>query len=516
MYGKIQLYEKFYIMKMQPTKILKFLTLLISTSFLCAPSFGDGPICQNEDRETIGSLYETEDKAPVTLQETLERTYMQNATLDAARAGLRATDETVSQANADWRPSLSVEGVQSFQQINPINAHGRRLRTFEGSTGYTAEVLQNIYKGGATEAQIGVAESNVFGEKAGLFSTEQQVLLSAITAHAAIIANQDIVKYQQDAVSFYKKFLERTQARFEVGDEKASRADVEAAFAEYEGAKGDLSSAFGDLETSKAQYFQIVASSPENLEPANILLELPETYKEVLETALANNPQITQARYKVEAAQYNIDLQIAGLLPVLGVVGSVGNDRRFGKNLGLEDHPKRTIVGGRAVLDVPIYKQGIPSSQIRQAYQTLAQQKISLVQTQRAVEEAAKTAWENLIAARGTLKGYMAKVKAQEIAVEGKMEEANVGLATIVDVLFVQKELIQAQIALVNAEKNLVTTTYSVLQAMGSLMAYSLKLNVNYYDPDAYYNEYKDAWIQFWQGDDLRYVKDEPYGPICR
>lgn len=499
---------------MQPTKIFKILTLLISSSILCTPSFGGGPICKNENRESISSLYETEDNTPVTLQETLERTYMQNATLDAARAGLRATDETVSQANADWRPSLSVQGVQSFQHVYPIGGH--RLRTRQGSTGYTAEVTQNIYKGGATEAQIGVTESNVSGEKAGLFSTEQQVLLSAIEAHATIIATQDIVKYRQDAVSFYKQFLERTQARFEVGDEKASRADVEAAFADYEGAKGDLSTAIGDLEAAKAKYFQIVASSPENLEPANILLELPETYTEVLEEAKANNPQITQARYKIEAAQYSVDLRIAGLLPVLGVVGSVGNDRRFGNRASqLEDHPKETTLAARAILDVPIYKQGIPSSEIRQAYQTLAQQKVNWVQAQREVEQAAKTAWENLIAARGALKGYMAQVKAGEIAAEGKMEEANVGLATIVDVLFVQKDLIAAQIALVNAEKNLITATYSVLQAMGSLMACSLKLNVNYYDPDVYYSEYKDAWIQFWQGEDLRYVKDEP-GPICK
>lgn len=506
--------KKFYIMKMQHTKILKFLTLLISTSFLCAPSFGDVPLCKNESQETSKSLSETENQAPVTLQETLERAYMQNATLDAARAGLRATDEIVSQANADWRPSLSVQGTQSYQQTYPIQAHGLRQRSHQGSTGYVAEITQNIYKGGATDAQIGVAESNVFGEKAGLFSTEQQVLFSAIEAHASVIANQDIVKYRQDSVSFYKQFLDRTQARFEVGDEKAARADVEAALADYEGAKADLSKAIGALETSKAQYFQIVASSPENLAPADILLELPETYEEVLERAKANNPQITQASYAVEAAEYTVDLRIAGLLPVLGVAGTVGNDRRFGT--GLSDHPKQTSLGARAILDVPIYRQGIPSSEIRQAYQTLAQQKVNLVQAQRVVEQGAKTAWENLIAAREALKGYMAQVKAQEVAVEGKMEEANVGLATIVDVLFLQKDLIQAQINLVNAEDALVTATYSVLQAMGSLMACSLKLNVKYYDPDVYYNEYKNAWIQFWQGEDLRYVKDEPRGPMCR
>lgn len=490
---------------MQHTKILKFLTVLISTSILFDPSFGAAPICKKECQETVKNPAEQENQTPVTLQETLERTYMQNATLDAARAGLRAEDENVSQANAEWRPSLSVEGRQNYQLVYPIQAHGRRSRSHFGSTGYVATIQQNIYQGGATDAQIGVSESNVFGAKAGLFSTEQQVLLSAITAHASVIAAQDIVKYWQDSVSFYKQFLDRTQAQFEVG--LISRPDVEASLAEYEGAKASLSSAIGDLETAKAQYFQIVASSPENLVPADILLELPETYQEALERAKASNPQITQAKYAVEAALYNVDLQISGLLPVLGVSGTVGNDRQFGT--GREDHPKETTLGAQATLTVPIYAQGIPNSKIRQAYQTLAQQKVNLVQAKREVEQAAKTAWEGLIAAREALKGYMAQVKAQEIAVEGKMEEVNVGLATTVDVLFLEQDLIKAQINLVNAEKTLITASYTVLQAMGDLMACSLKLNVKYYDPDAYYNEYKNAWIQFWQGEDLRYVKDE-------
>jgi outer membrane protein len=109
----------------------------------------------------------------------------------------------------------------------------------------------------------------------------------------------------------------------------------------------------------------------------------------------------------------------------------------------------------------------------------------------------------------------MAAVKAGELAVEGGSAEADVGVTSIVDVLVLQKDLIQAQIQLVTAQEALITTTYGVLQAMGSLMACTLKLNVRYYDPDCYYNEYKDAWIQFWQGEDWRYVRDEPCGPIC-
>lgn len=506
-------------MKMKQTTILKLFTLLISTSFLCAPSFGDTPLCQKEVQENPCEnpceLSKEKDQHPVNLQETLERTYMQNATLDALRASLRATDETLSQANAEWRPSLSVKGTQAYGQVYPIDAHGTASRSHSVSTSYQAQISQNIYKGGGTIANIGKAESDVFSQKAGLFSQEQTVLFSAVQAHASVIANQDIVKYLQDSVSFYKKFLERAEARYEVGD--IGRTDVEATLAEYEGAKGDLSAAIGKLEAAKASYFQIVASSPENLMPANILLELPKTYDDALEVAKNNNPDITQAKFALEAAQYNVDLQIAGLLPTLDVNASVGNSRTGGTRTRSNQvkHPKQTSLGAQADLNIPIYAQGIPSSRIRQAYQQVAQQKVSLVQAQRVVEQNTKTAWENHIAARESLKRYMAAVKAGELAVEGVTAEADVGAKTIVDVLVLQKDLIQAQIELVTAQESLITTTYGVLQAMGSLMAATLKLNVKYYDPDCYYNEYKDAWIQFWQSEDWRYVKDEPCGPIC-
>jgi outer membrane protein len=163
-----------------------------------------------------------------------------------------------------------------------------------------------------------------------------------------------------------------------------------------------------------------------------------------------------------------------------------------------------------------VYLQGKPSSQVRQAYQQVAQEKVSLVQVERVVEQNVKTTWENHIAARESLKRYLAAVKAGEIAVEGGMAEADVGAKSVVDVLVLQKDLVEAQIQLVTAQRDLVTTTYAVLQSMGSLMASTLKLNVRYYDPDAYYYEYKDAWIQFWQSEDWRYVRNEPCTPICK
>src|ERR1700722_1466434 len=208
-------------MNMHVIRGFRFLMLLLSSAFFCDPTFGDCPLTpQGCPPLARGIRPGQPGQLPVSLQETLEMAYMQNADLDAARAGLRATDETVSQANADWRPSLSVVGTQAYTQTYPIGAGSRRagLKAHNVTTEYVATLAQNIYKGGQTTANIGLTESNVLAGKAGLFTLEQQTLFDAVQDHTSILANEDIVSYQKESEEFNKKLVENAQARYEVGE----------------------------------------------------------------------------------------------------------------------------------------------------------------------------------------------------------------------------------------------------------------------------------------------------------
>ncbi len=479
-------------------KILKFALALTSTTLFTLPCFAatETNDIQAEDLAALASI-----------QETMEMAYMQNADLDAARAGLRAQDEDVSQANADWRPSVSVQGTQQIAQKYPIGPGGR---THGSQTQYTARIAQNIYHGGKTEATISQQESLVLQGRATLFDKEQATILTAIQDHTEVLKNEAIVNYRKQNEEAYRKIQEFAQARFEVG--LGSRTEVEAAKGDYESARGDLENAIRDLDIAKATYTKDIGSPPKKLAAANVIVPLPNKYEHVLEIAKAHNPTILTARYALEAAQYVVDIQIADLLPVVDVEGTAGNNRSVNSfTSGGVGTRKSTNLGFQTLVNVPIYDKGLPNSRIRQAYQTVAQQKVNLVGAQRNVILAVRTAWDNLIAARESLKSFLASVKAQELAVEGAYEEVSVGTKTIIDVLQIEERLITAQIQLATAQQALIVAGYQILQAMGRLTARDLRLNVKYYDPDAYYNEYKDAWIQFWQGKDWRYVKDGDY-----
>jgi outer membrane protein len=465
-----------------------------------------------EEEKSSRNESEKKDKetaAPRSICQTLEEAYMQNAELDAARAGLRVKVETLSQANADWRPSFSVQGTQGNDWHGAIGqpAPGDPGRWNEYRTEYSVQATQNIFKGGQTVAKIGEAESNVFAGTYDLVSKEQSTLYAAISAHADVIAKEATLRNQQETQAFSKKRYEEAEARYEVGE--GSRSDVAIAEGEYEQTTAEVAVALGYLEASKANYLYQVGTSPEKLTPPEIIVDIPKTCEEVVQIAEKKNPSIVSAKYALEAAEYNVNVQAADLLPTLNVQGNFGNDRRGGTVLPSPyDNPVETNASFKGILNVPLYLQGIPNSKIRQAYQIVAQQKVNLINAQRKVIQDANTTWATYLASQESLKSFIAQVRALEVAVEGSLEEYKVGLKSIVDVFVQRDKLTQAQNRLAIAQQKLVESSYGVFQAMGRLTACDLKLRVKYYDPEVYYRQYKEAWIQFWKGEDTRYVTE--------
>jgi len=439
--------------------------------------------------------------APViSLEDALSRTYMQNTDLDAQRAQLRQTDETVNQALDQWRPSISVQGQQSKQWNFPTKGRD----TYSGTTGVGASINQNIYAGGGTIAGTRKAESDVMAGRSQLLNQEQTSLFQAVQAFFNVIARREIVEARKKNEEFLRKTLEQTQARYEVGE--ISRTDVAAAEASYAEATAQRVQAEGDFEVAKASFYQTVGSPAGNLVMPKVLLPLPKNLQEAQGIALVKSPAISQAQHQVEAAKHSVDVALAQLLPKVEVSGS-SNTQRNAASFGVDQ--KGTALSAQVVASVPIYAQGIPNSQARQAHQAVGQAKVQLEGARRAVRRSVTEAWESLIAARKAVEQFVASVKAQKLAVEGVTEEAIVGVKTVLDVLEQEKRYIDTQVSLIQAEQGLMVASYQVLQSMGQLTAKELGLNVKYYDPETHYQDVKWASFQFWEGEDDRYVKDD-------
>ena len=107
--------------------------------------------------------------AAMTLEEAMALTYDTNPALLAARAELRAVDESVSQAKSAWRPSVSSSlSAGITDQNTESNGTTTADATKYPRTGRPS-LPQALYSGGALGAAIAGAESDVQAQRANLF-----------------------------------------------------------------------------------------------------------------------------------------------------------------------------------------------------------------------------------------------------------------------------------------------------------------------------------------------------------
>lgn len=423
-----------------------------------------------------------------TLEEALVQTYHENPTLEAARANLRATDEGVPQALSNWRPTVQINSSYGRNDTDTELANGTSTDTLRHPRDLELEVTQNVFRGFRTVAETKQAKNRVAAGRASLISTEQSVLLDAITAYTDVVEAQAIVRLRQSNVRVIERQLEATQDRFRVGE--LTRTDVAQAESRLARAKADLVGAQGDLESAKAEYRQTIGSNPENLTTPVPPSDLPTSEDDAITRAQANNPDVIEAEFNERAARDGIDLQTGQFWPTVSVSGSAAKDTDVsGQNID------RTIVSVVANMTMPLYQAGDVSSQVREAKQTASQQLSLLAEARRSAEQTATAAWADLSAARASITSFDAEVRAQEVAFDGVQQEANVGSRTVLDVLDAEQELLNARVNLVGAHRDQIVSAFQLLAAIGRLTAQDLQLPVDYYDPTRNYDAVADKWF---------------------
>ncbi len=426
------------------------------------------------------------------LQEALAVAYETNPQLSAAQAGLRATDEGVAQANANWRPTISASGTYGVEQYK-ISGVPAWLSThpLQAQIGVT----QNIFRGGRTYAEIGKAKAQVRAGRAQLLAAEQTVLLSAVTAYMDVVRDTAIVNLRQQNVAVLRKQRDATALEFKAGS--LTRTDVAQSEARLATAVADLTTAQGQLAISRSGFMQTIGRPAETLDGSPTLpVIVPGNEDDALSLALKQNPALVTAQENEVAAGYAVDDAIGALLPQLSVQGGYSySQQSYSSSLGAGSVVHG--LGAMAQLNVPIYQGGAEESSIRQAKQLHAQAEMNVNATDRQVRDAVSSAWNTFQAAQATITSNRATAEADEIAFKGVSKEQQVGGRTIIDVLNAQQELLNAQVSVVTSQRNAIVAAFQVLAAEGTLTAKSLGLKVKLYDPLEYYDSNAASWVGF-------------------
>jgi outer membrane protein len=431
-----------------------------------------------------------------TLQDALEAAYVGNPGLQAQRARVRAIDETVPQATAGWKPTVTLTGSWGEDLTKSTIGPGSTIRVESHPLQGTLIVSQPLFSGGRTFFGMREAKANVRAAREQLKSFEQQTLLDAVTQYFNVIRDKATVEISRNNVAVLKRELEAAQDRFRVGE--ITRTDVAQAEARFSLAQTGLTSAEAGLVASRAAYASTVGHMPGVMETTPPIPPLPESEASAQAIAERNNPGLVGAREAEKAASAATSVAWGALLPTVSVVGQA-NYSQSESFFGTSTIPiKRREEALLAQVRVPIFQAGAEYATIRQAKQTGSQSRLIVAQTKRDLDEQVANAWEGLRSARASITSNQGQVNANRIAYEGVKQEAEVGSRTTLDVLNAEQELLNSQVALVRSQRDEYVAAYGLLAAVGLLTAKDLALPVKIYDPRA--NQRSLIFKPFWPG----------------
>jgi outer membrane protein len=402
-------------------------------------------------------------------------------------------------ANSGYLPTIEAVGSAGV-----AHANGNEIIPSSGSSGpteiryatgayprnYGIQAQENVFDGFRTINRIRSAESQVLGAREELRNTEQNTLLSGVTAYMDVLQNTAIVDLDKNNVDVLKEQLRETRDRFNVGE--VTRTDVAQAEASLATANGQLLTDQAQLEATIATYRQVIGDQPKTLAPVKPLTRpLPKNLPQAIDISQVEHPAIVAQEHGVDVALLSIKIAEGALYPQANIQASMVQAFDLNQTPGLRQFNAQ-IVGN---LTIPIYQGGQEYASIRQSKENLSVQELKASSIRDQIRQNVVASWGRNEAEVGVVRAARASVAANEVALAGVREEAKVGQRTTLDVLNAQLALLQARTQLVRAEHDQVVFSYSLISAVGRLNVPTLGLAVDEYDPRVHFDQVKGKWF---------------------
>ncbi len=416
-----------------------------------------------------------------TLEEALVAAYKNNPILKSQRASLSASDEQIPQALSGFRPTITLSSSASINHVQGKST---------GSTdtlprSLSLSISQPVYRGGRTSNSIKQARANILATRASINQSEQSILQSVIRVYMDVLRDTAVVQLSLSNEERLKKQAQATRDRFEVGE--VTRTDVAQAEARLSRVVTERVSAEGVLGVSKAVFFKITGIEAVSLSRVPPIGFIPATLNDAISIALEKNPSIIQAKSIENSAISSVEIAKSSMRPTVTINGSLTSSYDSSA-LNYTSETAQVTTS----LSFPIYQGGILSSQVRQAKQIVNQRKLELDERKQSVIEGVTSAWTALESSSERIRSNIDQVEAAEIALDGVIQEAEVGARTTLDVLDAEQELLDAQVSLVRSERDEFVAAFDLRLAIGTLSAEDLGLPITLFEPDKNYNFVKN------------------------
>ncbi len=349
---------------------------------------------------------------------------------------------------AAWGIKESEAGKMPNLSLSNSNNRSGGEGTSTGETFNTSfRVNWPLYTGGRTEGLIDQAKYNANIAAVGVAKVKEQVKLDTTTAYFSVLQNNKLVTVNQQTVTNLSEHLKNVQAQYEVGT--IAKSDVLRSEVELANAQQNLTKAQNAYEVSVATFNNIIGlplDSQNTMKDDLAFVQYDMSLEDSVQMAKEKRPEIIQSQDTINAAKAGIKVADSGKLPTVSASGTQGwSGSKFpGDN-------NNWTVGVSASWN--IFDGGVTNAKIKEAQANMEKVNHSDQQTRTAVELEVRQAYLSM-------KEAEARIETSKVAVGKANEDLKASQAKYYAGVGTNLDVIDAQVALTQAETNATQAVY--------------------------------------------------------
>lgn len=410
----------------------------------------------------------------IDLLEVYELALQNDPTIQEAEETRNASLEAKPQSLARLLPSLTLVGAMNANRYNTTNTNIVRqfgLQYFWDSN-VSLKLSQPIYHHDYW-VQLSQSDNQIAQAEAEFVAEQQNLLLRTAKAYFGVLLAQNSLDYAQAEQSTVERQLQEMQRRLTLG--AASMVDLQEAQAGYDQVRADGIDAQRQLLAAKTALMEIIGITTIQLDALRDdltpVLPEPNTLEDWLRLARQNNLALLAAQHRAEVARKTVDIQFAGHLPTLDLVGNLGTTDTD-RPAGLEANSQTIGVQ----LNVPLYLGGVVDSKVRQAEHQLEAARKHIDKQRRTAERQTQDAFQGIEATIEQIKALASAKHSTEITVNAIEKGLVIGTRSMAELLIVNRNLFRVRRDHAKAKYDYIMNCLVLKQAAGLLLRSDLEL----------------------------------------
>ena len=407
-----------------------------------------------------------------TLRFYIQKALENNLQLNAERKKFESSKQSKNISRSEFLPSITLSGDQSSAtSSNRVNQSGVSLPDTNLDTeNKKISVDQKIFSGFKGLNTFKKSELETKKANLSLKKTEQQTILDTSFAYCDLIFKSKNKKFNLSNLDLFERQVDSDNARLQKGE--ITLTDLAQSESSLAGAKANLIKAETELLSSKTNFERVTREKTPNINNLNkkILLALPNSLEEAIQTANSNNVDLLLSNLDYEISIRELNIERARLSPSASLNYSKSENNDFSSTIDETDEEKVT-----ATITWPIIKGGENISSIKKASYNKQRYQLIFQDMKNKIDTDISNAWSKYQSSKSVLDATRAQLKAAEIANEGITLEYDSGSnRTTLELIQSRSLLLDARIDFARSERDFIVSQFELAEKLGSLSIQSI------------------------------------------